>query len=467
MIRYFAGHPTAANLLLILILAAGALSLPALKRETLPDFSTDSVQVQIVYPGASAADVEEAVCQRIEDAIDDVTDVDEIRCDAREGLALTTIDMVEGGSFDRFLNEVKTEIDAIDDFPDLAETPVVRELNRTDQVISIAVTGPMAEPDLKVYAEQLKERLTRLPEVSQVELQGFSDRQIRISLDAVKLRRLGLSVSQVATIVAQQSLDLPAGTVETGERDLLLRFSDERRSPRGFADLVILAEPDGAEVRLGELATITDRFELDEERVLFNGRRAAVLQVNKTKAQDTLTVKDEVAAFLEAERRRAPPGVTLTFTRDVASVVQDRLDMLTRNGAQGLGLVLLVMWLFFSFRYSFWVAMGLPASFAGAIFAMSVLGLSINMLTMVALLIAIGIIMDDAIVIAENIASHRARGKSPVTAAVDGTREVAAGVVSSYVTSVCVFLPLAFLEGDLGKVLYVVPVVLILTLSAS
>ena len=467
MIRFFAAHPTAANLVMALLIGAGLIALPSLKRETMPDFSKDAAQVQVVYPGASAADVEESICQRVEEALDGVTDLDEIRCEAREGIGTATVEMAEGGDLDRFLSEVGTEIDAIDDFPDLAEDPVVRQLNLTDLVISIAIAGPMSEPDLKVYAEQVKDRLTRLPEVSQIKLQGFSERQIRIALDAVALRQYGLSVADIADMVERQSIDLPSGKVETAERDILVRFLDERRSPRAFEDLVVRGGETGAELRLGQIAEITDRFELDEKRLFFNGQRAALLQVNMTKAQDALTVKRKVEEFLEQERSRAPPTVSFVLTRDVASIVEDRLTMLLRNGQQGLLLVFLVMWLFFSFRFSFWVTMGLPASFFGSLAIMTMLGLSINMLTMVALLIAIGLIMDDSIVIAENIASHLRKGKSPLDAAVDGTRQVTIGVSSSFITSICVFLPLAYLEGDMGKVLKVIPVVLIVTLSVS
>jgi multidrug efflux pump subunit AcrB len=244
-------------------------------------------------------------------------------------------------------------------------------------------------------------------------------------------------------------------------------FADQRRSVQEFEDLVVAGGERGAELRLGDLAAISDRFERDEERILLNGERAALLQVTKTKDQDTLTVMAAVERQVERERAQAPPGVTFALTSDVASIVQDRLDMLLVNGTQGIVLVFLVLWLFFSFRFSFWVAMGLPASFLGALFGMWLFGLSINMLTMVALLIAVGLLMDDAIVIAENVARHLQLGKGAVAAAVDGTREVAMGVVSSFVTSVCVFAPLAFLEGDIGKVLRVVPLVLIIVLSVS
>ncbi len=467
MIRFFAGHPTAANLLMLMLIAAGLTALPSLRRETFPDFSTDKVQVAVPYPGASAEMVEEAICERIEDAVQSLTDVKEIRCEAREGVGTATIEMRREGEVNRFLTDVKTEIDAIDDFPELTERPVIRQLERTDMVVSVAVSGPMAEPDLKDYAEALRDRLIALDDVSQVELLGFSDRQVRIEPDALSLRQFGLSVEDIARIVERQSLDLPAGTVKTRDREVLVRFEDQRRHPREFEDLVVVAGTGGAEVRLGQIASVTDRFDLDEERMLLNGRRAALLQVNKTRDQDTISVVEAVRAFVADERRRAPPGVEFQLTRDVASIVEDRLDMLVGNGAMGLVLVFLVLWLFFSFRLSFWVAMGLPASFLGSLAVMVLIGYSIDMLTMVALLIAIGLIMDDSIVIAENIARHLRDGKTRLMAAVDGTREVAPGVFSSFLTSVCVFAPLGFLAGDIGKVMRVVPVVLIITLAVS
>jgi HAE1 family hydrophobic/amphiphilic exporter-1 len=467
VIRYFAGHPTAANLLMLLMIAAGLIALPTLRRETFPDFSVDVVEVRVVYPGASAEEVEEAICQRVEDAVDRLTNVDEVRCEAREGLASAAVEMRPGQDVDRFLVDVKTEIEAIDDFPDAVETITIRQINITDPVVSIAIAGPMAAPDLKVYAEQIKARLVRLPEVSQVAVQGFADRQIRIALDDFALRQHGLSATDIAAVVSRQSVDLPAGTVETQDRDVLVRFADQRRSVQAFEDLVVIAGERGAELRLGDLAEITDTFELDEERILLNGERAALLEVTKTKDQDTLTVMAAVERFVEGEQGSAPQGVTFALTRDVASIVEDRLTMLLTNGVQGIVLVFLVLWLFFSFRFSFWVAMGLPASFLGALFGMWLIGYSIDMLTMVALLIAVGLLMDDAIVIAENVARHLQLGKKVLDAAVDGTREVAMGVIASFVTSVCVFAPLAFLEGDIGKVLKVVPVVLIIVLTVS
>ncbi|WP_260295029.1 efflux RND transporter permease subunit [Sedimenticola hydrogenitrophicus] len=468
MIAFFARHPTAGNLLMLFLAVLGLSTLPGLQRETFPDFAAEQLQITVAYPGASAEDVEEAICQRLEDAIDGVSEVEELRCEAREGVAIAVAEMVEGGDMARFMDDIKSEVEAINTFPAETELPVIKELGRTDNVVAIAITGPMSVSDLKAYAEQVKERMQRLAEISQVEINGFSDHQLRIEVPARALLQYGISMADVADSVRRQGIDLPAGSLETADRDLLIRFTDLRRSPDELADLTVVSANSGAEIRLGDIARISDRFELDEEQVLFNGQRAALLQVIKTKQQDTIKVMDAVSRFLERELRPgAPRGVQFHITQDRSSIVKDRLGLLLKNGGQGLVLVFLVMWLFFQGRFAFWVAMGLPVSFLGALFFMSILGLTINMITMVALLIAIGLLMDDAIVIAENIATRLRRGNGAMRAAIDGTRQVSPGVISSFLTTVSVFGPLAFLSGHMGKVLQFIPMVLLLVLAIS
>lgn len=467
MIAFFARHPTAANLLMLFLAVLGLSALPGLQRETFPEFAPSEVQITVAYPGASAEDVEEAICQRLEDAIDGINDVEEMRCEAREGISIAVVEMSEGGDIRRFLDDVKSEVEAIDNFPEETELPVIKELGRTDRVVAVAITGPMTPSDLKAYAEQVKDRMQRLPEVSQVEVLGFSDHQLRIEVPTRTLLQYGLSMSDIANAVARQGIDLPVGSLETRDQELLIRFADQRRTPAELAELTIVSATTGGEIRLGNIARITDRFDLAEAKILFNGQRAAVLQVKKTKQQDTLVVMDAVSRFLEQLRRGAPANVRFIVTQDKSSIVRDRLQLLLKNGAQGLVLVFLTMWLFFQGRFAFWVAMGLPVSFLGAFFFMSLLGLTINMITMVALLIAIGLLMDDAIVISENIATHLRRGKPALQAAIDGTRQVAPGVIASFLTTVSVFAPLAFLAGHMGKVLQFIPMVLILVLSVS
>jgi len=467
MIAWFARHQTAANLLMAAILILGLVAVPGLQRETLPEVENDEVEVRVIYKGATPDEVEDAVCRRLEDALEGITDLDEMRCDAREGLGTATAVMREGADMMRFLDDIKSEVDAIDDFPQEIEPPVIAELGRTEPVISIAVTGPEDPVVLKAYAEDLKDRLMAETGVAEVEVGGFSDHHIRIEVPTWRLRQYGLSAADIADAVARHSVGSPAGRLEGGDEDLLLRFDDQRKSAEAFQDLIVISGRTGAAIRLGEIANIEDRFDRDEEKILFNGQRAALLDVAKIRSQDILGVLGSVERFVAAERDRAPRGIALHLTQDRASVVQDRLSMLVRNGAQGLLLVFLVLWLFFGVRYSFWVTMGLPVSFLGALFLMPLLGITINMISMVGLLIGVGLLMDDAIVIAENIAARMAKGETPAHAAIEGVRQVLPGILSSFATTLLVFGSLVFITGDIGQILRIMPMVLILVISVS
>lgn len=467
-LEFFADHPTAANLLMLLFLGMGVLALPKMVRETFPDFTPSEIQITAVYPGATAEDVEEAICQRIEDALDSVTNVEEVRSTAMDGKATIIVEMVEDGDLKEFAEDIRTEVEAIDDFPPEVEDPIIRRLNTTDMVLALEVTGPMSVSHLKLYCEDLKDRLLNLPGVAEVKVGGFSDHEIRVEIPMKNLMQYGLSVFDITSVIGNQSVDMPAGTLETRDADFVVRFADERKRIHEYEDLIVISGKTGAELRLGDIATITDRFENDEEKIWFNGQRAGELTISKAKGEDALRVMDAVQAFLDKELAEMPPDVNIEITRNITKIVRDRLNMLTSNGIQGLILVFLVMWLFFNIRLSFWVTMGLPVSFMGAFLVMEMTGMSINMLTMVGLLLALGLIMDDAIVIAENVAAHLSRGKSPLRAAVDGTREVARGVMSSFITTLCIFGSVALLiEGRIGKVLWVMPAVLIMTLSVS
>jgi multidrug efflux pump subunit AcrB len=476
MISFFARHPTAANLLMVAFLTLGILSLPTLRRETFPDFQTREVEIRVPYPGATPEEVEEAICQRIEDAIDNVRFVEETRCDARQNMGVVTVEMVPDGDWSAFKDEIDTAIAAIDDFPDRAEEATVRELHTTDPVLTVLVAGEMPAGDLKLYAEGLKDQLQEIPEVNIVDIEGFADHQLRVELSSDALIRFGLSPADVADAIRRQSVDVPAGTVEATHEDVLVRFSEERQTAKELGDLVVLGGPAGAEVRIRELGKVVDEFELAEDKaILYKAsaqedehapRRAAILRVKQTDTQDTLVVAGAVKQFI-AREQAAQPAIDLIITQDISLLVSDRLGLLVKNGWQGMILVFLTMWLFFNARLSLWVAASLPVSFLGAFFFMPQLDLTINMMTMVALLLGIGILMDDGIVIAENIAAHHRRGKKPLQAAIDGVREVSSGVVSSFLTTICVLGPLAFLEGNVGRILRVVPVVLLLVLSVS
>ncbi len=467
MIRYFAGHPTIANLMMLLFLGAGLFVGPTLLRETFPRPAPNQVEVSVPYPGARPEDVERAVCERIENALDAVTGIARQSCEAREGLARAVVEMVEGGNFQAFNADVKSEIEAINDFPERAEAAKIKPLGQTDFVASVAITGPERLTDLKDYAEQIRTRMLRWGGIPIVAIKGFSTRELRIALDPQALQHFGISVSDVARAVQAGSLDLPAGNIETAEETLLIRVAEERRSVAGLGALVVRSSATGGQVTLAQIADISEQFSSPDTNILFNGAPAAVLDITKTPSQDSLDIIAAITAFLEAERAQAPPGVVMEITTDGASVVRERLELVVINGVQGLGLVFAVLWVFFGFRFAFWVAMGLPVSFMGGVALMGMVGYSLNLMTTLGLLIVIGLLMDDAIVIAENIAARREKGDSPLEAAVNGAGQVFLNVLASFATTAMVFGSLAFLSGNLGAVLKVVPVVMLFVLAVS
>ena len=467
MIRLFTRHPTAANLVMLAFFVLGLSSLGSLKRETFPEFSPPYIIASVAYPGASPAEVEESLCLRMEDAVDGLSNIEETKCDAQEGFASLVIKMNDNADIGRSLVDIQTEINAINDFPAQIEPPTVKELDWAEPVVDIAISGEASWPHLKAYAEALKRRLKIDYDVSLVTIAGFSDHQLRVQLNQQDIRRLGLTVAQIADKIGRQNIKMPAGNIELSDKNLLIRFDERKVTPQTLSETIIASLNEGGVVRLKDIATIEDVFELDEEYILFNGKPAAILKIKKNKSDDALRIKERVNAFVEKEQIAAPEGITLTLTNDMSSLLKDRLSMLLRNGWQGAILVFLSMWLFFSLRYSFWVSAGLPVAFMGGLFLMSVFGVSINIMTLVGLLMAIGIMMDDAIVIAESIAAHVEK-KLPVNeAVVQGVKKVAPGVVSSFLTTVFIFGSLLWLDGQMGKVLSAVPLVLIMVLSIS
>ena len=464
MIRFFALHPTAANLLMVGFMMLGMFVLPTLRRETFPDFSSEAIDVRVPYPGATAEVVEDVVCQRIEDALDGVKFVKKLSSEAREGIGIITAEMDSRGDIQEFGDEIQTEVDAIDDFPSDVLDPVISQLGLQDSVLTLLVSGPMTVPDLKAYCEDLKDRLQEDPEISLVRISGFSDHQFRIELSPQALIQYELNVHEVANLVSEQTVNLPAGTVKTHEQDILVRFLEEHLSPSELEDIVVIADRGGAEIRLGDIAKVTDLFEIEEDKIMFDGQRAALLTIEKTKIQDSLTIAKVVKKLIEEEQERYP-YMTLKITQDISVLIADRLSLLIENGVVGLILVFLSLWLFFNFKLSFWVTMSLPVSFLGASFLMPHFDLTLNMITMIGILLALGLLMDDGIVIAENIATHRAKGKSAMEAAIDGVSEVKSGVISSFFTTVCILAPMLTLKGSIGTLLKAMPLILILVMA--
>ncbi|MCB1493573.1 MAG: efflux RND transporter permease subunit, partial [Rhodobiaceae bacterium] len=396
-----------------------------------------------------------------------VENLSELTCQARDNLAVVTAEIIEGADMDRFASDVKAAVDGVTGFPDKAEDPVTRVVERVANVSSVAVTGPDDPAVLFAYADKLAEDWKRQPLLAQTAVSGFSDREIAVEISAAALERHQLTIADVSAALAKSSLDLPAGTLEGPRGDALIRFVGERRTPAELAKIPLTGAALGGEILLGDVATISRRFSDPADASYYDGKRAAIINVTKTAAQDALKVRAALDRQLEIARAEAPEGVALNISQDSTSNIVDRLRIIGTNGLQGLILVLVAMWLFFGLRFSFWVAMGLPVSFLGTIFAMQLMGLTINMITMVALLVAIGLLMDDAIVISENIVRRRQQGESGLKAAINGATQVAPGVVASFMTTVMIVGPLGLMVGKIGAVLKFLPIVLVITLIVS
>ncbi|MCW8842355.1 MAG: efflux RND transporter permease subunit, partial [Rhodobacteraceae bacterium] len=467
MISWFARHPTSSNLLLVLFAAIGIAAAPALKRETFPDFRPTEAEILVVYRGASAAEVEDSICRRIWDAVEAVDHLEEMTCRAQDNSARAVATMNESGDPARFVNDLRTEASAVDDFPDESDPPIVRQLHRSDVIASVAIAGNLPLPQLDRYANLIETRLSELPGVASVIKSGIGERQFQITVPRAELEQIGMSLATLRARIEAQNLDLPLGTLETPGLDIALRLTDERRTVADLSEIVILSKPNGAQIRLGDIAQITEGYSPEEEQAFFDGQPALFLQINKSLGTDALRVFDSVQDLVTAEQSTLPASLTITLVQDMTSIVRDRLAMLVKNGVIGLVLVIAVMSLFFRPGYAIWAAFGLPVAFLGAFAMMALTGLSLNMITLVALLMAIGIVMDDSIVITDAIAEEPTTSGTPPERAIAGTKKVMSGVLSSFITTVAVFAPLSFLSGDLGAVLEVLPVVLIAALAAS
>ena len=467
MIRFFVHHKTAANLILIMVIGLGIYSCKDMVRETFPKFSLDRVIVRVDYIGASAEELETSVCVLLEEALDGIDGIEQFVARAREGSCNVTVEMKHGYNLDLLYRDVRNEIEQINNLPDQAEDPIVYVQKTNMPVISIALAGDTNFRDLKEYANIIKDDLIENSVATLVKLQGVSDIEIKIKVDEQTLRGLGLDLFRLRDIILSQSGDSPVGSVKSNDQELIIRVTDQRRTPDEFTDLLVVSDNKGSRVFLSDIAEISWAKENEEDVCYLNGKRAVILAIKKSEGEDALRIRKNVIDFVENFQSRLSSGMEMKLIEDSAKVIDDRLSMLMKNVIQGFILVFFSLWIFLDVRLAFWTALGIPFAFLGAIFFMQFTGLTMNMITMFSLILGLGLIVDDAIVIGENIFTHLKSGKEPFAACIAGVKQVSGGVISSFLTTVAVFMPLVFLKGQIGKVLYVLPIGVILCLSVS
>ena len=467
VLGWFASNHVAANLLMVLIIVAGLMGIFSAKMEVFPEFSLDMINVTVPYLGASPADVEEGVCLRVEEAIAGVEGVKRMTSSAAEGAGLTIVEVEEYADPTEVLDDVKAEIDTIITFPEETEKPVISEIKSRPKVISVVVYGDVSEKVLRQLADQIRDDLTVKPNISQVGIAGVRPYEISIEVPEESLRRYNLSFDQVTRAIRNSSLDTPAGSVKTSGGEILVRTKGQKYYGPEFERIVVLTRNDGTIVRLSDIATIKDDFADVDLYSRFNGKRAAFVQVSRIGEQDAIDVARTVKGYVEQKRNFLPKGVSLALWEDDTLILKARMDLLKRNALIGLVLVFICLTLFLNMRLAFWTTMGIPISFLGAFYLMPHFDVTINMISLFAFIMSLGLVVDDAIVVGENIFAHRQRGLDRTTAAIKGVREMCMPVTLAVLTTMFAFIPLAYTLGIMGKILRVMPIVVIGVLGVS
>ncbi|BBM83297.1 efflux RND transporter permease subunit [Candidatus Uabimicrobium amorphum] len=468
LIREVARHPVLPNLLMIVFLVAGFFGYSNLYRETFPPINIDMITVSVVYPGASSTEVEEGVLRQIERAIKGTPEIKNIESSASEGIAFLNLELKERRSRDtkEILQDVKSKIDKITTLPKDIEKPEVQEIIATDTVYLMVLHGDAQERVLREMALDIKDELFAQG-LSQVKLEGIRDYEITIEVSEEKLRAYGITLQQISQIIQQSSVNLPAGAIRTKNREYKIEIQGRIYTGKNYENLAIVTKEDGTLLRLNQIAKVHDAFVEGKSIGKFNTKRAVLFVVEKTKEEDSIEVAKQVRDYIAAKSKELPPGMKLATLADFSKNITDRIQLLIKNGWQGLLLLFLCLWLFMNLRLSFWVTIGIPISFAFTGFVLFALGSSLNMINLFGLILVLGIVVDDAIVVGENIYRRQKEGTSMMEAAVDGTSEMSWPVIAAVSTTVLAFMPLFFVAGVLGKFISVLPLVVVLTLIGS
>jgi len=467
VIGWFARNGVAANLILLVIVASGVIVLTDLKQEIFPEFSLDVITIDVEYRGAAPQEVEDAICVRVEEALQGLDGIKKMTSTANDGRGLVTLEVSAGYDVRRVLDDVKTSIDAIDTFPEDIEKPVVQEITSRFQVINVAVAGEADLLTLKRMGEQVRDELTALPEISQAELLNAPPYEISIEVSEEALRQWGLTFDRLADAVRQFSVDLPGGSVKTANGEILFRTKGQAFSGEEYEKLPLLTRPDGTRIYLGDVATVIDGFEDLAVSARFDGKPAVMVKVFRVGDQNAISISAAVQAYVERASVNVPSGIDIFTWHNSARYLASRVDLLVKNALTGLVLVFVVLALFLRLRLAFWVTLGIPVSFLGAIALMPAFDVSINMISLFSFILVLGIVVDDAIVVGENILTTQARtGKGP-SAAIRATHEVLVPVAFGVLTTMAAFAPMLFVPGVMGKMMSVFPLIILPTLFFS
>jgi len=464
-ISAFVRNRVLANVLLLIIVVVGVLATFNMNREFFPEVSVDMITVTVPYPGADPEEVEEGRSRRIEESLDGIEGIKRYYTTSSENVGSAVVEVQDDADLGVVTDKVRNAIDSISTFPLDAEKPVISEVQFRRNVMYLMIWGDLPERQLKELAEHIKDDLQRIPGISQVTIAGARSYEIAIEVSEEQLREYGLTFADVSRAVRRGSLNLSGGVMRTKGEEIRVRTVGRKYTGKDFASIVVLASLDGEIITLDRLATVNDGFTEDTISATFNGEPCVMVALFQTGTEDAIGIAESVQKYIAA--KHLPEGVDISPFLDMTTMIRARIRLLTHNGLIGLTLVFLLLWLFLDLRLSFWVAMGIPISLAGAMAIMWAQGGSINMISLFALIMVLGIIVDDAIVVGEAIYVHRKRGQGHFEAATEGVMEVALPVIAAVTTTIVAFVPLGFTSGIMGKFIAIIPVGVIAALSIS
>jgi len=464
VIHWFADNSVAANLLMLGIIGLGLMTMPKLKQEVVPTVEAEVVTIAVPYPGASPEEIERAICARIEENVQGVTGVDEVTSSASESVGQVTVKLLLGADRQKALDDVQSIVDRIDTFPDDAEEPQVNLVEVNSSAMKVMVWGQVDPRTLREVATDLQAELASLPVISKVELKNARPYEISVEVTREDLASHGLTFDELSAALARESLDLPSGSLRTDGGEILLRGKAQAYTGVDFEALPLRRLADGTELTVGDVATVRDGFAETDQDMRFNGQPAVMVEIFRVGDQDALAIGPAAEEYLAAARTELPAGVNLTITGDETVMLKERRDLMLENGLQGLLLVMATLALFLRFRLAVWVTIGIPLAFLGAISLMPYQDVSVNMISLFAFIIVLGIVVDDAIVVAENIHHHRHTGKgkeSGLYAASQGAYEMAKPVIFAVLTTIVAFLPMLYMPGSMGTFARNIPLIVI------
>ena len=456
IIAWFGHNHIAANLLMGLIVLAGLVTLPVMPKTTFPDIDLPFITIAVPYLGAAPEEVEDGVCVRIEEKLEGVVGVKTIRSNASEGLCSVSVELFEDSDKSKALDEVKNRIDSIDTFPEEIEQPITTLNENINNVLSLTITGPDDERTLKEVAQQIRDDIVQLPGITQVDVVNVRPYEISIEVSEVSLRQFELTFNEVANAVRNGSLDLPGGSIKTAASEILLRTKGQAYDGYDFKNLVLRTRADGTRLYLRDVATVVDAFEDTDQILRFNGKPAALIEVKRVGQEDVQQISDAVRNYVKNIGSILPQSIEATIWNDESTQLDDRINTLLESGRQGFLMVLILLALFLRPRLAFWVSIGVPVAFLGAIFLTSALGLSINVISLFGFILVLGILVDDAIVVGESVHTTHQEGLTTLKGAIEGTQRVTTPVIFGVMTTMAAFSPLLLGVGFMGQVMAVI-----------